>query len=185
MAIYDPYAVLGVSKTCTFDEAKKAYRKLASKHHPDKGGDTVKFQEIQEAYATVERYFATPAAAPAPNVPPAQSSFTAGIKPKSSTPFAGKPAPGYEAVRKPIVYPHTKKKPGPGYGTNWMVELTITREQAERGCTVPFWHDGSMRDYVVPPFSHSHTRTMSYPLDAMIGRSVGTVSIEVQLTVEP
>lgn len=49
----DYYAVLGVNKNSTPDEIKKAYRKLASQHHPDKGGDKVKFQEIQEAYATL------------------------------------------------------------------------------------------------------------------------------------
>ena len=49
----DYYAVLGVNKDSTPDEIKKAYRKLASQHHPDKGGDTTKFQQIQEAYATL------------------------------------------------------------------------------------------------------------------------------------
>lgn len=49
----DYYAVLGVNKDATPDEIKKAYRKLASQHHPDKGGDKVKFQEVQEAYATL------------------------------------------------------------------------------------------------------------------------------------
>ena len=47
------YDVLGVSKTATQDEIKKAYRKLASQHHPDKGGNTAKFQEIQTAYETL------------------------------------------------------------------------------------------------------------------------------------
>jgi curved DNA-binding protein len=49
----DYYAILGVHKTSTPDEIKKAYRKLASQHHPDKGGDTAKFQQIQEAYAVL------------------------------------------------------------------------------------------------------------------------------------
>jgi curved DNA-binding protein len=44
------YEVLGVAKNATTDEIKKAYRKLASQHHPDKGGDTAKFQQIQSAY---------------------------------------------------------------------------------------------------------------------------------------
>lgn len=47
----DHYATLGVSKTATADEIKRAFRKLASQHHPDKGGDTQKFQAIQAAYA--------------------------------------------------------------------------------------------------------------------------------------
>lgn len=47
------YQTLGVAKTATPDEIKKAYRKLASQHHPDKGGDTATFQKIQIAYDTL------------------------------------------------------------------------------------------------------------------------------------
>jgi DnaJ-class molecular chaperone len=49
----DHYNTLGVSKTASPDEIKKAYRKLASQHHPDKGGNKEKFQEIQSAYSVL------------------------------------------------------------------------------------------------------------------------------------
>lgn len=47
----DFYNVLGVERTATADEVKRAYRRLAHKHHPDKaGGDEEKFKQINEAY---------------------------------------------------------------------------------------------------------------------------------------
>lgn len=46
----DYYKTLGVSRNATADEIKKAFRKLARKHHPDAGGDEAKFKEINEAY---------------------------------------------------------------------------------------------------------------------------------------
>jgi molecular chaperone DnaJ len=47
----DYYTILGVQKTASEDEIKKAYRKLAHQYHPDKaGGDEKKFKEINEAY---------------------------------------------------------------------------------------------------------------------------------------
>ncbi|MDB4991969.1 MAG: chaperone protein DnaJ, molecular chaperone DnaJ [Parcubacteria group bacterium] len=45
------YDILGVDKKATSDDVKKAFRKLAQKHHPDKGGDEAKFKEITEAYS--------------------------------------------------------------------------------------------------------------------------------------
>lgn len=47
------YATLGVDKTATQSEIKKAYRKLSMQHHPDRGGDENKFKEIADAYAVI------------------------------------------------------------------------------------------------------------------------------------
>jgi len=49
----DYYDILGVSRTASDKEIKTAFRKLAAKHHPDKGGDSKKFVEIKEAYETL------------------------------------------------------------------------------------------------------------------------------------
>ena len=46
----DYYKTLGVPRNASADEIKKAYRKLARKHHPDAGGEESKFKEINEAY---------------------------------------------------------------------------------------------------------------------------------------
>lgn len=51
----DYYEVLGVSKSASADEIKKAFRKLAVQHHPDKdSGDEDKFKEINEAYEVLK-----------------------------------------------------------------------------------------------------------------------------------
>lgn len=47
------YETLGVDKKATKDDIKKAFRKLAQQHHPDKGGDEARFKEITEAYAVL------------------------------------------------------------------------------------------------------------------------------------
>ncbi len=51
----DYYEILGVGKNASADEIKKAFRRLAVQHHPDKeGGDEAKFKEINEAYEVLK-----------------------------------------------------------------------------------------------------------------------------------
>ena len=49
----DPYKIVYTSQESSDAEIKKAFRKLAAKHHPDKGGDEEKFKQINEAYSTI------------------------------------------------------------------------------------------------------------------------------------
>lgn len=44
------YKILGITPGATEEEVKKAYRKMAMKHHPDRGGDEAEFKRIKEAY---------------------------------------------------------------------------------------------------------------------------------------
>jgi len=50
----DYYSILGIAKSATEDDIKKAFRKLAQKYHPDKKeGDEIKFKELSEAYSVL------------------------------------------------------------------------------------------------------------------------------------
>ena len=51
----DHYQTLGISPQADAKEIKRAYRKLAGKHHPDKGGDEAEFKKIQNAYRHAPR----------------------------------------------------------------------------------------------------------------------------------
>lgn len=49
----DYYDILGVKEDSSAEDIKKAFKKAAIKHHPDRGGDKKKFQEINEAYQVI------------------------------------------------------------------------------------------------------------------------------------
>ena len=49
----DHYIVLGVSYTATKQQIKVAYKNLARKHHPDRGGTEKQFQQLKAAYDTL------------------------------------------------------------------------------------------------------------------------------------
>jgi len=47
------YTVLGVKRTAKLEEIKRAYREMARKHHPDKGGDPQMFGQVRKAWETL------------------------------------------------------------------------------------------------------------------------------------
>jgi len=47
------YNTLGINKNASEEDIKTAYRKMAMKHHPDRGGDEKKFKQVEEAYRTL------------------------------------------------------------------------------------------------------------------------------------
>jgi DnaJ-class molecular chaperone len=49
----DPYKILGISPDATEEQVKKAYKTMAKKHHPDKGGTVEKMKEINQAYSDI------------------------------------------------------------------------------------------------------------------------------------
>ena len=48
------YETLGVSENASAEEIKSAFKRLAKQHHPDMGGEQVKFQQISDAYTTLK-----------------------------------------------------------------------------------------------------------------------------------
>jgi molecular chaperone DnaJ len=54
LAKRDYYEILGVGKNASADEIKKAFRRLAVKHHPDRGGNEEEFKEVNEAYEVLK-----------------------------------------------------------------------------------------------------------------------------------
>lgn len=49
----DPYSILKINNNASEEDVKKAYKKLAREHHPDKGGSEEKFKEINGAYTKI------------------------------------------------------------------------------------------------------------------------------------
>lgn len=107
----NPYEILGVDKTASQDEIKKAYRKHVMTHHPDKGGDTEKFKSIQNAYEILSD---SEKRANFDNPPPPHGGFPADI-------FAHMFAQQHRNNNGPV------KRPDHNY------EITITLEEAYHG----------------------------------------------------
>lgn len=68
----DAHRILNVNPGCTPEEARAAYIRLAKIHHPDRGGNPEKFQEIQAAYEIVKNGHPVPTAVLSRDAPMAQ-----------------------------------------------------------------------------------------------------------------
>lgn len=53
----DPYKILGIDPNATYEEVRQAYRRAATKYHPDAGGDAWVFQQVQQAFAMLRKKF--------------------------------------------------------------------------------------------------------------------------------
>ena len=104
------YASLGLSKGASDAEVRKAYRLLAMKHHPDKGGDVEKFKEISKAYEILSD-------------PVARKRYDAG---------GGE---SQEATNANDIFTSLFGKPVRRRSADVVVDLSVTLEELYQGCT--------------------------------------------------
>ncbi len=61
---FDPYNVLGVSRSASKRQIRRAYLALAKQHHPDRGGDAARFDEVTKAWKQLSELDSAPISAP-------------------------------------------------------------------------------------------------------------------------
>lgn len=120
------YQTLGVDRNATQDDIKRAYRKMAAKHHPDKGGDTAKFQQIEEAY----RILSDPASRQMHDNPPPQGfgqfgGFPPGFEDFFTQAFGGGNSPFGDIFGRRTAQPQRNR--------TLNIQTTITLEEAFYG----------------------------------------------------
>lgn len=147
------YKILGVARTAGADEIKKAYRKLARKHHPDAGGDEARFKEINEAYEVLSddkkrKMYDQFGTASASQVPPGWGGGAAG------NPFADMGAAGFAGINWADILESmrrgegafggfdfmnmggaTQPQPRAAKGADATAELSLSFDEAFEGCT--------------------------------------------------
>lgn len=165
--MHNPYATLGLPAGASREEAQQAYRKLAMKHHPDRGGDEARFKEVKAAWEQIEAGWTAPP--PSPKTPEYRSSFSS-----DKTSKRRERPPAYAAPRRPSM-------PAVRNGT---VHLEVTAQQAFEGCVVPFLYRGHVLDFQVRPGTMSYDSTDTFVVDELVGRmNHETVQVRVVLTV--
>lgn len=81
----DPYKVLGVTSEASFAEVKAAYRRVAQKYHPDAGGDAWAFQQVQQAFETLQRQHAETESGVLHTQPPVEAATEPATAPPQAT----------------------------------------------------------------------------------------------------
>lgn len=115
----DAYDVLGVPPNCSKDDAKAAYRKLASQNHPDKGGNTATFQKIQAAWDAIEKGYKRPKEQP--KKPAGGTDYTY-KKPNNSANFSGAAEDWFKST---FGDPNRKAHQSHGYGSDGVLEVRM------------------------------------------------------------
>lgn len=122
--------ILGLEESASEDDIKKAYRKLAMKHHPDRGGDEAKFKQVKEAFEFLEN-------------PPQQQNQFRGAPPGFEDFFAkfGGGAANFDFARTFNVKPQRR------------YEISITAEEAFNGCSKKLGHPFNAQVEIPPGVS--------------------------------
>jgi len=134
MADYkDYYRILGLEPGAGDEEVRRAYRDLALKHHPDRqGGDTCRFQEVQEAYEVLsdprrrDRYLRDRQAREEPSVRPWNA--------RREEEFPGRGGYPSDLFGDLLADLLGRRQ---GWERRPTVEITLTQEEARHGASVP------------------------------------------------
>src|SRR5204863_230545 len=168
----DFYEVLGVSKSASQDEIKKAYRELARKWHPDRNPDDAsaeeRFKEIQQAYGALsdpEKRKQYDAGGITQETKRYRVNIPAGVHDGSRIRLAGKGESGYRAGPRGDLYVTTRVAPSPVFKQrpdgNLEVDLPVTVAEAIQGASIEVpTLDGSKTIRIPPGTQHGSVQRL-------------------------
>jgi len=173
----NPFRVLGLADNSSIEDARKVWRALRGKYHPDIGGNEAKFKEFKEAWEFIQAGYQVPP--PEATRPVYASSFDPVPPSRSSAGARSRPYGKAAGPRLPATTPNWQRGK-----MAYQVQLQITAQQAAKGCTVPYLHGGEVMTYDVRSGTRAHTREITVPESQVIGATWGRhVTILVQLDV--
>lgn len=168
------FTTLGIADSASLDEVKSAYRKLAQKLHPDMGGDSTKFVEINAAYKRITQNW---------------ESLKQTQEKSAQKNAQNKKEPFFTAQKnKESVFPSARKIPIPStYLTKsgFQVVFVLSRETYQKGGIVTFNHNGSAIDLELKPNHQPLNFRKSFSLETVIGQSFNRfVDVNVKIEID-